>query len=63
MTIVEPYEPNVTALLDPAELKWKHLVAPSTPLPTPWPKAKFEEHSDRRAGAPRGNARRERVGG
>ena len=43
--IVEPYEPNVTALLDPAELKWKHLVTPNTPLPTPWPKAKFEEHS------------------
>lgn len=44
-TIAEPYEPNVTALLDPAELKWKHLVAPNTPLPTPWPKAEFEEHS------------------
>ena len=43
--IVEPYEPNVTALLDPAELKWKHLVTPNTPLPTPWPKAEFEEHS------------------
>jgi hypothetical protein len=44
-TIVEPYEPNVTALLDPAELKWKHLVTPDTPLPTPWPKEVFEEHS------------------
>ncbi|MDH3585806.1 MAG: M64 family metallopeptidase, partial [Gammaproteobacteria bacterium] len=44
-SIVEPYEPNVTALLDPAELKWKHLVVPNTPLPTPWPKAEFEEHS------------------
>jgi len=44
-SIVEPYEPNVTALLDPAELKWKHLVTPNTPLPTPWPKAEFEEHS------------------
>jgi hypothetical protein len=43
--IIEPYEPNVTALLDPKNLKWKHLVAPSTPLPTPWPKAEFEEHS------------------
>ena len=44
-SIVEPYEPNVTALLDPAELKWKHLVTPNTPLPTPWPKERFEEHS------------------
>ncbi len=43
--IVEPYEPNVTALLDPEELKWKHRVTPNTPLPTPWPKAAFEEHS------------------
>ena len=43
--IIEPYEPNVTALLDPENLKWKHLVAPNTPLPTPWPKAEFEEHS------------------
>ncbi len=41
----EPYEPNVTALLDPDNLKWNHLVAPNTPLPTPWPKAEFEEHS------------------
>jgi len=43
--IVEPYEPNVTALLDTENLKWKHLVAPGTPLPTPWPKAEYEEHS------------------
>ena len=39
---VEPWEPNVTALLDPATLKWKDLVAPGTPLPTPWPKERFE---------------------
>jgi hypothetical protein len=43
--IAEPYEPNVTALLDPDNLKWKHHVAPNTPLPTPWPKARYEEHS------------------
>ena len=41
----EPYEPNITALLDPNNLKWKHLATPNTPLPTPWPKAEFEEHS------------------
>jgi len=45
LEITEPYEPNVTALLNPEDLKWKHLVAQSTPLPTPWPKAEFEEHS------------------
>ena len=43
--IVEPYEPNVTALLDPENLKWKHLVEAGTPLPTPWPKDEYEEHS------------------
>ena len=43
--ITEPYEPNVTALLDPDNLKWSHLVTPGTPLPTSWPKSKYEEHS------------------
>jgi len=43
--IVEPYEPNVTALLDPEHLKWKQLVEPDTPLPTPWPKEEYETHS------------------
>lgn len=41
----EPWEPNVTALGDPASLKWRDLVTPGTPLPTPWPKAAFEAHS------------------
>jgi hypothetical protein len=45
VNVTEPYEPNVTALLDPTNLKWKHLVAPHTPLPTPWPKAEFEKNS------------------
>ena len=38
----EPWEPNVTALLDPAQLKWKDLVEPGMPLPTPWNKSEFE---------------------
>ncbi|HEX8282164.1 MAG TPA: IgA Peptidase M64 [Pyrinomonadaceae bacterium] len=42
---VEPWEPNVTALLDPAALKWKDLVAADTPLPTPWGKEAFETYS------------------
>jgi hypothetical protein len=41
----EPWEPNVTALRDPARLKWKAHVAPGTPLPTPWPKAAYEAES------------------
>jgi hypothetical protein len=43
--IVEPWEPNVTALLDRNNLKWKPLATPGVPLPTPWPKAEFEEFS------------------
>ena len=41
----EPWEPNVSALLDPAALKWKDLVKPGTPLPTPWPKEEYEKRS------------------
>ncbi len=39
---LEPWEPNVTALLDPARLKWRDLVEPGTPLPTPWNKEIYE---------------------
>jgi hypothetical protein len=41
----EPWEPNVTALLDPAKLKWEDLVDAQTPLPTPWQKEEFESRS------------------
>ncbi len=39
----EPWEPNVTALLDPQRLKWRDLLEPGTALPTPWNKAAFDE--------------------
>ena len=42
---IEPWEPNVTALLDPGTLKWRDLVEPGTPLPTPWQKEDFEAWS------------------
>jgi hypothetical protein len=42
---VEPWETNVTALLDPLNLKWKDLVLPDTPLPTPWGKDAYEQAS------------------
>lgn len=42
---VEPWEPNVTALLDKKGLKWKDLVSPDTPIPTPWNKEAFEAYS------------------
>jgi hypothetical protein len=42
---VEPWETNVTALLDPKTLKWDDLVTPGTPIPTPWNKQQFEDYS------------------
>lgn len=39
---IEPPEPNITALLDPAHLKWIGLVTPGTPIPTPWTKAEYD---------------------
>jgi len=45
---VEPWEPNVTALLDVSSLKWRNLASPFanvTPIPTPWGKEEFENYS------------------
>jgi hypothetical protein len=41
----EPWEPNATALRDPANVKWKKFVKDGTPLPTPWPKDAYETAS------------------
>lgn len=41
----EPWEPNITALLEPQKLKWKHLVAGSNPLPTPWDQETYDRVS------------------
>ena len=40
---LEPWEPNVTALRDPARLKWRQHVKAGTPLPTAWPKEQYEQ--------------------
>ncbi len=42
---VEPWEPNVTALGEPGQLKWGELAAEGVPLPTPWEKDEFERLS------------------
>jgi hypothetical protein len=42
---VEPWEPNVTALFDKSNLKWKDLVKPGTPIPTPWTKTEYDNFS------------------
>ncbi len=69
---VEPDAPNVTALLEPSNLKWKSLVTPGTPIPTPWEKSEFdtmdlayqkvrEQLNGRIAAAKRGGAPRAEV--
>ena len=57
---VEPWEANITALHDPEKLKWRDLVEPGTPLPTPWGKAQYEEHA-RAIGERRGELIREQA--
>lgn len=39
---VEPSEANLTALLDPAKLKWKDLVTPGMQVPTEWGQSAFD---------------------
>jgi hypothetical protein len=39
---IEPWEANITALLDPDNVKWKDLVGADTPVPTSWKKSEFE---------------------
>jgi hypothetical protein len=41
---LEPWEPNVTALLDPSNVKWKTMVDAGTPVPTPWNKEVFDNY-------------------
>lgn len=41
---VEPKEPNITALLNPNDLKWKDLVSPGIEIPTPWEKDEFDSY-------------------
>jgi len=41
----EPWEPNITALLDRDSLKWKDLVTRGVSLPTLWPKQEYEAYS------------------
>jgi hypothetical protein len=40
---IEPAEPNITALLDPAKPKWKSLLSPGVGVPTLWEKAAFDD--------------------
>ncbi|MCK4763053.1 MAG: peptidase M64 [Candidatus Aminicenantes bacterium] len=42
---IEPLEANITALLDPAEIKWKHLLSKGIEIPTKWKKTVYEKKS------------------
>jgi hypothetical protein len=38
----EPAEPNITAMKDIENIKWKHLLSEGIEIPTPWRKAEFD---------------------
>jgi len=40
---VEPVEPNITALLDKNNLKWKEFLSDNIEIPTPWEKEDFDK--------------------
>ncbi len=40
---IEPTEPNITCLLDPENLKWKHLLSPDIKIPTDWGKKEYDK--------------------
>jgi hypothetical protein len=69
---VEPLEANITALLDPKNVKWKELVTKKTAVPTPWEKAAYEamdmayqkkrqETNEKIAALKRANAAKEEI--
>lgn len=39
---MEPVEKNITALLDPADVKWKKYLTLGVEIPTPWEKEEFD---------------------
>ena len=59
---VEPWEPNVTTLVD-FDSKWKDMVTPGTPIPTPWKEEKLSrEERMRRAAENKDKKKEETVG-
>ncbi len=59
---VEPCPPNITALLDLNDVKWKHLLSPGIPIPTPWGQDEIAERREKiRAARAESRARIERL--
>jgi len=48
---VEPWEPNITRLLDAPEVKWKQFVEKDMPIPTPWDQAGYFKLEEERVKA------------
>ncbi len=44
---VEPLDPNITILLDTANVKWKQYLSPGIKVPTEWGKATFDSLNNR----------------
>ena len=44
-TTQEPWELNVTAQTEKSKIKWGDLIEDKTPVPTPWGKEEFDNHS------------------
>jgi hypothetical protein len=53
---VEPLDPNITILLDTANVKWKQYLSPGIKIPTEWGKAKFDSLNNLIAVLKRGTA-------
>lgn len=45
---IEPWEPNITALLDPKNIKWKAFLTPGIEIPTKWRKAQYDSLENER---------------
>jgi hypothetical protein len=39
---LDPLEPNITALTEPANIKWKEFLTPGIEIPSKWDKAKYD---------------------
>jgi hypothetical protein len=39
---LDPLEPNITSLTDPANIKWKEFLTPGIEIPSKWDKAKYD---------------------
>ncbi len=39
---VDPWEPNITCLLDPEHPKWESMLTPGIQIPTPWEKSTYD---------------------